>query len=147
MNSPAIRLAEQLGGVFGFVAIFFVASTGQPAEIVLGVASGALLAWANFFLIKTLVIKFIDTAKTGKDKLGYWAAVFPLKLLVLAAAVGVVTQGLGASAAGLAMGVTSVVIGIMAAMFYAVLTGTRGSKDMMTATAEGAQAAQDAEGR
>ena len=65
MANPSIRRIERLNYGIGAVVIAVAALT-QPRDIALGLAVGALLTCANFFVLRKLVTKWTREAATGR---------------------------------------------------------------------------------
>jgi hypothetical protein len=63
--SPSIRRIERLNYGIGAIVIAAGALT-QPRDIALGLAVGALLTCANFFVLRKLVSKWTREAATGR---------------------------------------------------------------------------------
>jgi hypothetical protein len=65
MANPSIRRIERLNYVIAVVVIAAAALT-QPRDIALGLAVGALLTCANFFVLRKLVLKWTREAASGQ---------------------------------------------------------------------------------
>jgi hypothetical protein len=63
--APSIHRIERLNYVLGAVLAIAGALT-QPREIALGLAVGALLTCANFFVLRKLVVKWTSDAAAGR---------------------------------------------------------------------------------
>jgi hypothetical protein len=63
--NPSIRRIERLNYALGAIVIAIAALT-QPRDIALGLAVGALLTCANFFVLRKLVVKWTREAAAGR---------------------------------------------------------------------------------
>jgi hypothetical protein len=63
--SPSIRRIERLNYAIGAIVVVVAALT-QPRDIALGLAVGALLTCANFFVLRKLVVKWTREAASGR---------------------------------------------------------------------------------
>ena len=65
MANPSIRRIERLNYAIGAIVIAVAALT-QPRDIALGLAVGALLTCANFFVLRKLVFKWTREAASRR---------------------------------------------------------------------------------
>jgi len=65
LGSPSIHRIERLNYVLGGVGTLIAAFT-QPGPVVLGLAVGAALTCANFFVLRKLVTRWTNDAQRGR---------------------------------------------------------------------------------
>jgi hypothetical protein len=116
MASPSIRRIERLN--YGISAgVILLALLTQPRDVVLGVAVGAGLTCANFWVLRRIVVKWTGEVATGKA--GNSSLFMLPKMLVLMGAVAVAILLLPIDAIAFTVGYSIFIVSILADTIYA----------------------------
>lgn len=115
MASPSILRIERMNYVLGGI-LAVAALITQSREIALGVAVGAALTCANFYVLRRLVVKWTSEAASGK---GGNAAVLMLpKMVALMAAVALAVLLLPIDVIAFTVGYSIFIVSIVADTIY-----------------------------
>ena len=86
MGSPSIRRIERLNYMLGGLAVVIAALT-QPRAQALGFAVGVALTYANFFVLRKLIVKWTTDAASGKGGGNAAMLMMPKMVLLMGAVV------------------------------------------------------------
>lgn len=118
MANPSIRRIERLN--YGIAAIVIaVAALTQPQDIALGLAVGALLTCANFFVLRKLVAKWTREAATGRG--GNASLLMLPKMLGLMGAVALAVLVLPIDVVAFTIGYSIFILSIIVEATYSAL--------------------------
>ena len=116
MASPSIRRIERLN--YGIsAAVILVALLTQPRDVVLGVAVGAGLTCANFWVLRRIIVKWTGEVATGKA--GNSSLFMLPKMLVLMGAVAVAILVLPIDVVAFTVGYSIFIVSIVVDTLYA----------------------------
>jgi ATP synthase I subunit len=118
MASPSIRRIERLN--YGIsAAVILLALITQPRDVVLGVAVGAGLTCANFWVLRRIIVKWTGEVATGKA--GNSSLFMLPKMLVLMGAVAVAILVLPLDVIAFTIGYSIFIVSIIVDTVYASL--------------------------
>ena len=116
MASPSIRRIERLN--YGIsAAVILLALLTQARDIVLGVAVGAALTCANFWVLRRIIVKWTSEVATGKA--GNSSLFMLPKMLVLMGAVAVAILLLPIDVVAFTIGYSIFIVSIIVDTIYA----------------------------
>lgn len=116
MASPSIRRIERLN--YGIsAAVILLALLTQPRDVVLGVAVGAGLTCANFWVLRRIIVKWTGEVATGKA--GNSSLFMLPKMLVLMGAVAVAILLLPIDVIAFTVGYSIFIVSIVVDTVYA----------------------------
>ena len=116
MASPSIRRIERLN--YGIsAAVILLALLTQPRDVVLGVAVGAGLTCANFWVLRRIIVKWTGEVATGKA--GNSSLFMLPKMLVLMGAVAVAILVLPLDVIAFTIGYSIFIVSIIVDTIYA----------------------------
>ena len=116
MASPSIRRIERLN--YGIsAAVILLALLTQPRDVVLGVAVGAGLTCANFWVLRRIIVKWTGEVATGKA--GNSSLFMLPKMLVLMGAVAVAILVLPIDVVAFTVGYSIFIVSIVVDTVYA----------------------------
>jgi len=116
MASPSIRRIERLN--YGIsAAVILLALLTQPRDVVLGVAVGAGLTCANFWVLRRIIVKWTGEVATGKA--GNSSLFMLPKMLVLMGAVAVAILVLPIDVVAFTVGYSIFIVSIVVDTLYA----------------------------
>ena len=118
MASPSIQRIERLNYAIGAVVIAVAALT-QPPTVALGLAVGAILTCANFFVLRKLVVKWTSDAAAGRT--GSAPLLMMPKMIGLMGAVAVAVLLLPIDVVAFTIGYSIFLISIIADTTYSAL--------------------------
>jgi hypothetical protein len=114
----SILRIERFNYAIGAIVIAAAALT-QPRDIALGLAVGAILTCANFFVLRKLVTKWTREAATGRG--GNSSLLMLPKMLGMMGAVAVAILVLPIHVVALAIGYSIFLVSIVAEVIYSAL--------------------------
>ena len=116
MASPSIRRIERLN--YGIsAAVILLALLTQPRNIVLGIAVGAGLTCANFWVLRRIIVKW--TGEVAAGKAGNSSLFMLPKMLVLMGAVAVAILLLPIDVIAFTIGYSIFIVSIVVDTIYA----------------------------
>lgn len=115
---PSIQRIERLNYAIGAIVVL-VALLTQPRDIALGIAVGALLTCANFFVLRKLVVKWTREAAAGRG--GNASFLMLPKMIALMGAVAVAIIFLPISVVAFTIGYSIFLISIVIEATYSML--------------------------
>ena len=115
---PSIQRIERLNYAIGAIVVL-VALLTQPRDIALGIAVGALLTCANFFVLRKLVVKWTREAASGRG--GNASFLMLPKMIALMGAVAVAIIFLPISVVAFTIGYSIFLISIVIEATYSTL--------------------------
>jgi hypothetical protein len=115
---PSIQRIERLNYAIGAVVVL-VALLTQSRDIALGIAVGALLTCANFFVLRKLVVKWTREAAVGRG--GNASFLMLPKMIALMGAVAVAIIFLPISVVAFTIGYSIFLISIVIEATYSML--------------------------
>jgi hypothetical protein len=115
---PSIQRIERLNYAISAIVIVAAALT-QPRDIALGIAVGAVLTCANFFVLRKLVVKWTREAASGRS--GNASFLMLPKMIGLMGAVAVAIVFLPISVIAFTIGYSIFVVSIIIEATYSTL--------------------------
>ena len=118
MASPSIHRIERLN--YGISAVLvLLALITQPKSIVLGLAAGAALTCANFYVLRRLIVKWTEEAAQGKR--GNSAMLMLPKMMALMGLVAVAVLFLPIDVIAFAVGYSIFIASILVETIYSAV--------------------------
>lgn len=121
MASPSIHRIERLNYVISAVLVLAALIT-QTKPIVLGLAAGAALTCANFFVLRKLIVKWTTEAAAGKN--GNSAILMLPKMIALMGLVAVAVLFLPIDVIAFAVGYSIFIASIVIEGIYSAIRPT-----------------------
>ena len=126
MASPSIHRIERLN--YGIsAALVLIALITQPKPVVLGLAAGAALTCANFFVLRKLIVKWTTDAAAGKT--GNSAMLMLPKMMALMGLVAVAVLFLPIDVIAFAVGYSIFIASIVIEAIYSAMRPATASEN------------------
>ncbi len=121
MASPSILRIERLN--YGISAVLvLIALITQPKTVTLGLAAGAALTCANFFVLRKLIVRWTTDAAQGKQ--GNSAVLMLPKMIALMGLVAVSVLFLPIDVIAFAVGYSIFIVSIIVESIYSAMRST-----------------------
>ncbi|MBA2540426.1 MAG: ATP synthase subunit I [Deltaproteobacteria bacterium] len=124
MASPSILRIERLN--YGISAVLvLIALITQPKTVTLGLAAGAALTCANFFVLRKLIVRWTTDAAQGKQ--GNSAVLMLPKMIALMGLVAVSVLFLPIDVIAFAVGYSIFIVSIIVESIYSAMSPSLGT--------------------